>query len=292
MHKKENPLVSVCMITYGHEKYLENAIHSILNQEVDFEYELIIANDNSPDNTDEIVKEIILQHSEGNRINYIKHSKNIGAIPNFHFSFTKAKGKYIAICEGDDYWIDNRKLQQQITFLETNQDYSASFHDVYMLFNDKKVSFSKHKKNIINETVYFDDVVSSDWLIPTCSFVFRKDKMKLPPFYEKLNYGDYPLFCCIVINSKAHYTNEIMGVYRRNNSSSLTNTIRTFGYLSVSADYIELLNWLNNFANEEDRKSIEKRINHEIKQIRNQVEVYKNSKIINFYNKYRKYLFI
>lgn len=277
------------MITYGHEEYLRNAIHSILDQEVDFEYELIIANDNSPDNTDEVVKEVMLQHSEGKKINYIKHPQNIGAIPNFYFSFTKARGKYIAICEGDDYWIDNRKLQKQITFLEANQDYSASFHDVYMLFNDKKVSFSKHKKNSINETVYFDEVVSSDWLIPTCSFVFRKDKMNLPPFYEKMNYGDYPLFCCVVINSKAHYIDEIMGVYRRNNSSSLTNTIRTFGYLSVSADYIELLNWLNNFADEEDRRSIEKRINHEIKQIRNQVKVYKKSKIIKFYNKYRKY---
>lgn len=96
-----------------------------------------------------------------------------------------------------------------------------------MLFNDKKVSFLKHKKITINETVYFDDVVSSDWLIPTCSFVFGKDKIRLPPFYQKFNYGDYPLFCCIVINFEAQYLDEIMGVYRRNNTASLTNTIRT-----------------------------------------------------------------
>lgn len=291
MGSKELPLVSICVITYKHSKFLSNTLSSILDQEVDFQYEVVVVNDNSPDNTDGVVKGIINTHPEGKRINYIKHPQNIGAIPNFHYSFRQARGKYIAICEGDDYWTDNSKLQKQISFLEENPDYSASFHDVYMLFDDKKTSFSKHKKNVINETVFFDDVVSSDWLIPTCSFVFRKQKMVLPSFYDELNYGDYPLFCCIIINSKAHYINEIMGVYRRNNSESLTNTIRTFGYLSVSADYIQLLTWLNDFANEKDRKSIQKRVYHEIRQIRNQVKVYKESKIIKLYNKYRKYFF-
>ena len=286
----ERPLVSICMITYNHDNYIEEAINGVLSQNVQFDFELIISNDNSPDNTDVIIKNIIQNHPNGKKINYIKHDKNIGAIPNFHFAFKQAGGKYIAICEGDDFWIDPLKLQKQISFLEENSDYAASFHEVDMLFNDKKIPFSKYRNNNINNAVYFKDVVSNDWLIPTCSFVFRKNKMVIPPFYEEFNYGDYPLFCCILINSKAQYLNESMAVYRRNNSGSLTNTIRTFGHLKVSADYIKLLNWLNKYADDKDKSFIESRINKEIENINNQIEIYKNSRLIKTYSSLRKWV--
>lgn len=288
--KNTVPLVSICMITYNHEKYIAEAIQGVLSQNFEFDYELIISNDNSQDDTDNIIKEIIQNHPEGNKINYIKHEKNLGAIPNFHFAFKKAKGKYIAICEGDDHWTDRLKLQKQISFLESNSDYAASFHDVDIFFNDKKIPFSKHRKNEIENTVYFKDVVSNVWLIPTCSFVFRRSKMVLPPFYDDFNYGDYPLFCCILINSKAHYSQDIMGVYRRNNEESLTNTIRTFGHLKVSADYIKLLNWLYKYSNNADQRMIESRINKEIENINNQIDIYKNSRLIKFYSTARKWI--
>lgn len=289
-NNNNNLLVSVCMITYKHEMYIEQAITSILAQKVPFPMELVIVNDNSPDNTDDIVNRIIKEHPSGGIIKYIKHPTNIGAIPNFHFSFKVAKGKYIAICEGDDYWTDTNKLNKQIDFLEKNPDYSASFHDVIMKRKDEEISFANYKKKEINETVYFKDVINTVWLIPTCSFVFRKSKMILPPFFDKLNYGDFPLFCCILINSKAYYLKEQMGVYRRDNISSLTNTIRTFGHLSISADYVQVLTWLNKFAKEEDLGYIEQRINKEIEEIRTQVKIYKESKLNKLYFKLIKLL--
>lgn len=288
--KKFEPLVSICMITYNHENYIEEAIEGVFSQKVDFEYELVICNDNSPDNTDRIIKNIIENHPKGNKINYIRHKNNLGAIPNFHFSFKQARGKYIAICEGDDYWSDPLKLQKQTSFLERNLDYDASFHEVDMLFINKKIHFSTYRKHEVNQTVYFKDVVSNDWLIPTCSFVFRKKKMELPPFYDDFNYGDFPLFCCILLNSKAHYLNETMAVYRRNNTGSLTNTIRTFGHLKVSADYIKLLSWLNKYSNYEDQMEIESRINKEIENINSQINIYKNSRFIKIYSAVRKFI--
>lgn len=290
MDRNLESLVSVCMITYNHESYIQEAIEGILAQKVNFNYELIICNDNSPDNSEKIILDFIENHPNGNKINYIRHQKNLGAIPNFHFSFKQAKGKYIAVCEGDDFWIDPLKLQKQISFLEANLDYAASFHEVDMLYSDKKIRFSEYMKNDINQTVYFKDVVSNDWLIPTCSFIFRKSTMNLPPFYDEFNNGDFPLFCCILINSKAHYMEEIMGVYRRNNKASLTNTIRTFGHLKVSADYIKLLTWLNKYANDEDMGLIESRINKEVENINNQIQIYKNSRLNKFYMTIMKWI--
>ncbi len=288
MSNTEHPLVSVCMITYNHEKFILDAIKGVLKQEVVFPFELIICNDNSPDNTDEVLKDFFSKTNNDN-IRYFCHENNLGAVPNFHFSFQKARGKYIAICEGDDFWIDSKKLHKQVNFLEANEDYAASFHEVEMLFRDKSITFSKYNRNEVKNPVKFQHVVSSDWLIPTCSFVFRKDKMVLPPFFNKFNYGDYPLFCSILINSKAYFFPEIMAIYRRNNIKSLTNTIRTFGFLSISADYIQLLTWLTKFANGPDKGFIDRRINKEVENIRKQVTVYKNSRFVKFYTALRKY---
>ena len=120
---KKQPKVSVCMITYGHEKFIEEAINGVLMQECDFVVELIIANDCSPDKTDAVIQNILCNHPRASWIKYIKHDKNLGMMPNFIFAMQECKGKYIALCEGDDYWTDPSKLQKQVDFLEANSDY-------------------------------------------------------------------------------------------------------------------------------------------------------------------------
>ena len=108
--------VSVVMITYNHEKFIKEALESIFSQKTNFHYELIISNDCSTDNTDEVIKKIIDKNENGSLINYTNHHKNKGMIPNFLWSIQQAKGKYIALCEGDDYWTDPYKLQKQVDF--------------------------------------------------------------------------------------------------------------------------------------------------------------------------------
>ena len=118
----KNTLVSVVMITYNHEKYIQQAIEGVLMQKINFHIELIIADDTSPDQTENIVKKIIVEHPNGHWIKYTKHKFNKGVSKNFTWALKQAKGKYIALCEGDDYWTDPLKLQKQVDFLEENEN--------------------------------------------------------------------------------------------------------------------------------------------------------------------------
>jgi glycosyltransferase involved in cell wall biosynthesis len=118
------PMVSVVMITYGHEQFIKQAIEGVLMQQTDFEVEFIIANDCSPDNTNSVVDQLRENHPNSKWIIYTRHTKNKGMTSNFIWALQQAKGKYIAVCEGDDYWTDTLKLQKQVDFLEKNDDYN------------------------------------------------------------------------------------------------------------------------------------------------------------------------
>ena len=161
----QSPIVSVCMITYGHEKYIREAIEGVLIQECDFEIELILANDCSPDRTDEIIQDIIKNHPKGCWIKYFKHESNIGMMPNFIFAIKECEGKYIALCEGDDYWTDDYKLSKQVDFLEQNPEFSLYFHKS----EDK---LGKILQNIEDKTYNAEELLTN-WYIHTASTVFR-----------------------------------------------------------------------------------------------------------------------
>jgi glycosyltransferase involved in cell wall biosynthesis len=110
------------MTTYGHEKYIEEAINGVLLQEGSFNLELIIADDNSPDNTEAVVRGCLDGHPRNAWVKYTKHNKNKGMVPNLIWGLQQADGEYIAVCEGDDYWTDPIKLQKQIDYLEEHPD--------------------------------------------------------------------------------------------------------------------------------------------------------------------------
>ncbi|WHF51427.1 glycosyltransferase [Chryseobacterium gotjawalense] len=120
------PKVSVCIITYNHEKFIEKALSSIVMQKTGFPFEIIISNDCSTDITGDIIRNFI-SSNPFKRITYYNHDKNIGANANFIFVQKKALGQYIAFCEGDDYWLDDRKLQKQFDLLDSNNDISLCY---------------------------------------------------------------------------------------------------------------------------------------------------------------------
>lgn len=130
---KEEILVSIIVITYGQEKYIKQALDSVTMQKTNFKFEIIVGNDCSPDNTTEILKKY---KDNGNYVfNIINREENVGATKNLYLCVKEAKGKYIAFLEGDDYWIDENKLQKQFDFLEKkeNEKYvgaAADFNDV------------------------------------------------------------------------------------------------------------------------------------------------------------------
>lgn len=123
--------VSVMMVTYNHEKYIEQAILSVLNQNVDFRYELLIGEDCSTDRTRTIAEKYQIMYPEV--IKLIKRNKNIGALKNEADLRRRCQGQYIAVLEGDDYWTNSNKLKCQAEFLDTHLHYIGTTHNVTIL---------------------------------------------------------------------------------------------------------------------------------------------------------------
>ena len=126
---KENIEVSVIMLMYNHEKYIHEAVKGVLNQECDFNIELILHDDCSADNTKMVIEQF-KSHENYHRIKYYCNSQNVGANQNWLLACERATGRYIAPCDGDDYWTDPLKLQKQINYCNKHPDVGLIFTDI------------------------------------------------------------------------------------------------------------------------------------------------------------------
>lgn len=208
-------MVTVIMITYGHENFIKQAIDGVLQQHTNFPVELIIANDCSPDGSDAIIKNAIVVAPENITIKYTRHDKNLGMMPNFMWALAKAQGKYIALCEGDDYWTDPLKLQKQVDFLEANGDYAMCFHPVIILKPDGDLveDFITKVPENFEERI---TLASNPNYIHTPSVVFRniiKEEFQRIEF-QNSPIGDYILYLMITKYGKIGYLKDTMAVYR------------------------------------------------------------------------------
>lgn len=236
-----NVFISIIMVTYGHEQYIREAIEGVLMQEGDFDLELIIANDCSPDNTHLIISEILSSHPKADKIRYIKHDKNIGMMPNFIFALQEANGQYIALCEGDDYWTDPYKLQKQVDFLETNPEYVLSFHKVKILKpNGELVDdfITKVPENYETQ----ETLAKLGNYIHTPSVVFRNIIKEFPFEFTLSPVGDYFLYIMLSEHGKLKYLEEEMAVYRygvgvHSSKSRLNLTKTVFDFYSLLLSY-------------------------------------------------------
>lgn len=201
------------MITYNHEKYIGEAIEGVLRQECDFECELIIADDASQDQTGEIVKKYIDSHPRGHWIKYTRHEQNKGMMGNFVWALKQCKGKYIALCEGDDFWIHPNKIQIQVDFLIENLEFSMTFHDANYLYLELGRKFSD-KYDFIKEKQIFGlkDLQNRKWFIPTASIVFRK--FHIPNWMVNVKEGDFTLHLLLSNRGNFFYFPNSWSVYR------------------------------------------------------------------------------
>ena len=217
------PLLSIVCITYNHKDFIKDAIESFLNQEVDFLVEILIHDDASTDGTNLVIEQYEKKYP--NIIKPIYQKINQYSSFGFEFSFKeleRTKGKYISLCEGDDYWTDNFKLQKQVDFLENNQDFSMCFHKVNVKRenNSNNYHYPIPTKDILN----FKDILFKHY-IPTCSLVFVKDKLNLPlpNWLKKSKMCDIPIELILADNGKTKFIDSFMGVYRLNSNSITHN---------------------------------------------------------------------
>ena len=189
------------------DKFIGEAIDSWLEQKIDFKIEIIIGDDCSTDNT---VLEIKKYLKSNNHIKLIERSKNIGFMNNFIDTYKQCNGKYIAICEGDDYWSDKNKLQMQVDFLENNKDYVLTHTNVFTLNNENKLSQLKPDNYCSKNNIYNKNEIS------TLTAVFRNFNIDFSEKWSQFMMADWPLWISLSEKGRFKYFGEKTGVYRIN----------------------------------------------------------------------------
>ncbi|GAB2531000.1 glycosyltransferase family 2 protein [Rufibacter soli] len=234
-------LVSVSIITYNQEKFIRQAIEGVVNQKVDFNYELVIGDDCSTDGTKGIILEYCNKYP--NIIKPIFHPERNKGIPgklNFLSTLAAAKGKYVALLDGDDYWIDPFKLKKQVEFLENNTDYVMCFHNTLVQYDDLRESHNLHPADM-KKDFNIEDIIGGYFLGPL-SVVYKNNLIKnMPEWYFKLEYGDAPLFSMIAAHGKIKYFDDVMGVYRVH-PGGVMQTLKDDKFKLAAIDYYKNIN--------------------------------------------------
>lgn len=214
---EEKPLVSIECLVYNHEHYLRDCLNGFVMQKTSFKFEAIVHDDASTDGSAAIIREFAERYP-----NIIKpiyetvnqYSKHDGSLTTI---MTNALiGKYIAICEGDDYWLDPLKLQKQVTFLESNPKYSLCFHKAKVI-REKGVNPNSVKGLYENleQRQYSGQEILATWTIPTASVLYRNIKTDKFPNDKRFIYGDIVLFLWLCDQGNAYCLKGIMSIYRK-----------------------------------------------------------------------------
>lgn len=243
--KLDKPLLSILCITYNQDRFIEDAIRGFLIQKTTFPFEIILHDDASNDATVEIIKrysdkypkiikpifQTVNQFSQGNK-------------DPFEIAYKHAQGKYIATCEGDDFWLDNSKLEKQVSFLENNPDFVISFHDAFLINeNDQVIGDTKLiKKYRSNRTE--KQLQCLDSFLPTMSWVFRKEALTFPDEYFKVLNKDSFSISCFGLKGRAKFHSEILPAAYRVHSNGIWSSLASD---NKKIESIHTLLWLYRF---------------------------------------------
>jgi len=208
------PKLSVCFITYNHEKFIRQALESVLMQQCDFDFEVVIGNDCSTDGTTRIVEEFAAAYPGKIRLNIFE--KNVGMTANWLSTISACKGEYIAMLEGDDYWTDVHKLQKQVVFLDGNPSYSLVAHDLGVV-KEAGVTADDFLLHFTEDRSFtLEDCITMPIFLQTSSFVFRRSM--LTPFGswvdKRVKSIDCVVYYMLAAQGPVYYMAEKMSVYR------------------------------------------------------------------------------
>jgi glycosyltransferase involved in cell wall biosynthesis len=238
MHPVEQPLVSVCIQTYQHAAYIRECIESALAQQANFPFEIIIGEDDSTDGTREICRQYenhpqvrLFLRAEKDKI-YINGRKT-GRF-NFIENIKAARGKYIALLDGDDYWTDTNKLQVQADFMEANPDCSISCHKVFRCWEQNKPYIDDSPRLPQGEAkLTIDDLLQENIIkAASCMFV-RSHTNDLPPWFYELPFIDFALHIHNAQRGKIGFIDRRMAVYRNHRTGMWSSTVAPGNYIML-----------------------------------------------------------
>lgn len=266
------PTISVLTITYGQEQYIKQTLDGVLEQNYPGEIEFLIVNDNSPDSTNDIIENYLSNKviPENFNVKYTNHKINKGMMPNFIWALRQATGSYIAICEGDDYWIDKSKLSKQIDFFKKNPNCVFHFTAAKTLTNDGALGhYYKHadfKNGIINKRNFLQNM-GGDYCTATAIFD-KKVVDPLPPYILNCIVGDFPLGLSALSQGEIGYSEDVTTVYRLNSVGSWSSKQKQDQLLKKIDNLLATMSDFDDFTN------------------------HKFSNLVRFYNKEYKYRLI
>ncbi len=240
-----NIKLSVCLITYNHEQFIAEALESALAQQTDFVYEIVVGDDCSTDRTREIVFEYQQRYPE--KIRHSHPEENLGVNRNLAQTLQACRGEYIALLEGDDYWVSDLKLQKQVDFLDSHLNCAIVFHAVKTVNQNDTVATRNSPRFGRRKILTIEDLLRLGNFIPTCSAVFRNRLFgEFPSWYYTLRIGDFPLHIFNAQYGKIGYLDRVLGAYRLHSGGTFSaerscrnvpEVVRLYDHLNAYLDY-------------------------------------------------------
>ena len=213
LNKASKPLVSIFCMVYNHEDFLRKCVDGFIMQKCNFDFEIVVGEDCSTDSS----REILFEYSRNypGKFKLILHDENIGPSANQYQVLSNCIGKYVAMCEGDDFWTDPHKLQRQIEYLESNSEFSFCFHDVNILDNTTGHAGLRIGNRQIDRIVDIESAIIEN-NFATSSIVFRNiiDWKETPDWFDKTTKGDYAIVIMLAIRGLGKYFSQAMSTYR------------------------------------------------------------------------------
>lgn len=209
-------LLSVCIRTHNQERFVQQAIESVLMQKTLFPFEIIVSDDSSTDGTKAILLDFV--HRYPDRIRLLESESNLGGPRNLRKVIEASEARYITCLDGDDYYIDKYKLQKQVEFLDGNEEYAACFHNVLNM-DEKSSKSSLFLPLDFPSVVDACDVISKPWFLPIHSVLMRRALISFPDWYETVMNDDYVVNLSVAMHGPYYYMPDIMAVYRHHDNN-------------------------------------------------------------------------
>lgn len=213
--ERDRPLISICCLTYNQKKFISQAIEGFLAQKTTCPTEIIIHDDASTDGTSDIIRQYEKKYSNLIKPIYQAENQHAKGVQNYAtWVLPRARGQYIALCDGDDYWTDPYKLQKQADFLDQHPDHVICFHDTIRINEDGEPLAQPRRPRRAKATLELKDLLRWN-IISACTVMFRRGLFtEYPSWYFDAWMGDYPLHILNAQYGKIGHLNEVMATYR------------------------------------------------------------------------------
>ena len=217
MNKKQDILLFVCVRTHNQERFIREALDSVLSQKTNFPYEIIISDDASSDGTIAILQEY--QHQHPDKIRLLLSETNLGGPANLKRVIEASSAKYITCLDGDDFYTDDYKLQKQVDFLEAHSEFAACFHNTWYADSEG------HLKSLFNPPDFHavhdaHEFIRERWFVPIHSAVIRREYIEFPDWYNTVMNDDYVVHLSVAKHAPYYFMPDVMVAYRRHSANT------------------------------------------------------------------------